>query len=551
MEPSTELALSLLKPDGTPQTRWGADEKAVGDIPRGLTFSTADPGLFKDATLAFSRPPSESWPDLQLLRDIRIYGAGNRVAWEGRLHEIPQHYGTDYSVNPGAIGHYAALDDDPSFREVYVGRDLNEFAELANGWRLAFNIAYSGFSVAQDNAQGYPALILAVDGPWGAAGSPHAGALMDPGPGVKISRADFEWLVSNTSASFSLRPAVADDDSFTVNWEGGPDYAEGAASGVAAYVPSTPRRVFSFEWAHPPGPAGEAGSQYKATIRKLAWFGNHGLPIQGAFPNRGVLASDVMADIVKRTAPGLNFTTGVGGSIEPSNYIIPHLVFRGPIKGSDAVLGVNAYHQRKWGVEEGKRFFWRNSEVPRKRWRIRRSKGHGIDLLGPQADAAMNGVVVSFTDPAGVTRVVGPAGCASADATSSLLEDTSPANPVNKAGIKRKWAELTLSFVTDFEGAIQVGRVWMQDKLVNANARGSITVTGIIQDDETGALYPAWYMRAGDSAIVTDGDNIERRIIETNYEHDSRTITCNLDTTPHKVEALMERMGVSLVGFAE
>lgn len=550
-EPSTRLAISLLDQRGAVAARWGPDAEAVGDVPRGLSFSTSDPGGFKDSQVSLARRIDKEWPDLQLLRDIRIHGAGRRVAWEGRLQDIPRHHAEDHAINPGAVGHSAALDDDPSFRECYVGRDLGELAEIAAQRRLGYGTTFSyvGYSVAPDSGQGRPSLALEVGGAWGSQ-RPLAGAMYDAGPGCAIAFCDYEFETSTADANFEMELNNSLTDAGPAVDTSG-DLATGATTGSGTFSPTTARRVLAFFWRYATGPAGADGAQYRCYLRRLAWFGNHGLTIRGTKPARGLYASDVIANIVSRVAPDLTFTTGNDGSIQPSTYIIPHLVFSSPTKGSDAIMAVNAYHQRSWGVEEGKRFFWRSTAKPRRRWRIRRSLGHGVDLLGPQAEAAINGVMVSFSDPAGVQRVIGPTGCTTADYTSALLADTSPTNPVTLAGIKRKWGELSLSFVTDYDGAAQVGAAWLRDKLENANSRGSIVVTGLVEDDETGALYPSWYMRAGDSAIVTDGDGIERRIIETSYDNDSETCTCNLDSTPSKVDALMERMGIALVGYAD
>lgn len=547
-EPSTRLAISLLDEDDSIIKRWGPDEADAADVPRGLAFSTSDPGGFKDCSLALSRRIDQDFSDLRLLRPVRIHGAGRRVAWEGRLQEIPRHEGEDFSINPTAIGHIGDLDFDPSFKEIYVGRDLGEFTDISAQYRLGWGLSfsYAGFSVAPDSAEGRPSILLEINGHWEEQ-IPIAACMLDPGTGLGIAIVDYEWAVNDTNVGWILEGWHADDDKPT-NWASLGDLATGGASGSGTLTPS--KRLFGWQWHFATGKAGGDGNQYRATLRRLVWFGKHGLPIQGEAPNRGLFIADVIADIVSRCAPGLNFTTGEDGSIESSSYVCPHLTFPDPIKGSDAILGANAYHQRSWGVEEGKRFFWRSTGTYRKRWKIRRSRGHGVELLGPQAEAAINGVVVNYTDPSGVTRVVAPLGCTTADYTTAQLEDTDPTNPVNEAGIERKWAELSLSFVTDDYGAVQVGYAWLQEKLRSASSRGSVTVCGLVED-ETGTLYPAWYMRAGDSATVEDGDRVERRIIETNYDHDSRTVTCNLDATPHKVEALMERMGVALVGVAE
>lgn len=557
-DPRTDLAISLLNADNSVGDRWGPDEGAVGDVPRGLSFSTSDPGGFKDSSLSLARDIGKTWPDLRLLRAIRIYGMGNRTAWEGRLQEIPLHHADDNSIAPGAVGHVARLEDDPSFAEIYLDSDLTKWGEPSIGRKvalLAANILPNAGIAASFQDASTAALAAIMFSYERLTKNSTGGEAWYYGGGVDLGRllynfkgtgTDVAWLdVANLCVDDLLTSPVASADYDAV--------AESLAQELptAAGIAAAGKKYAALQtWrANGATETDPYNGNHRWEVPKV--MGRHGLTLRGAWPNVGLYGSDVIADIVRRAAPDLQFTTGVAGSIRASNYGIPHLVFNEGAKAADAILGVNAFHQRSWGVYEDKTFFWRPPTSYRKRWRVRRSRGHGVDLLGPQAEDAINGVVVTFTDPAGVTRVVGPPGCPTAYATSASLADASPANPVNAAGIKRKWAELKLGFVTTTTGAIQVGNAYLVDKLTNAKARGSVVVAGLVQDDATESWHPSWEMRAGDSAIVTDGDNIERGIIETNYDHDSRACTCNMDSTPHKFEALQERMGIALMGVTE
>lgn len=540
-----ELSVSIIAANGEVY-RWGPDEWDAKDIPQAISFATAMPGGFKSATITLPRRIDLEYPDLNLLDTVQILGPGNEVAWEGRVQQLPRSHGDSFSIQVGAVGWSAHLMDDPSFRQVYVGRDLGEFEELANGWRIAFNVPYVGFAVAQDTDSGFPALVFSLDGNWGASGSAHAGALMDPGPGIKITEADFEVLFSNTSAGFTLRPAVADTDSFTVNFEAGADYATGVASAIVNYKAAVPRRVFSFEWYHTPGPAGEAGAQYRATVRKLAWFGNHGLPIRGKFPDRGIYASDVIADVLSRAAPALNFTTGESGSIQPTSFAIPHLVFREPTAAQEVIMQVNGFHLWDWGVWEDREFFFRAPDPDVLTWEVRLSDGARLDLEGVQVDDVYNGVFVQYADPAGVTKSVGPPG-SGADATDASLVDTSEANPINAHGIPKKWALLNLSQTTTEKGAAQLGAIFLGEKSL-PQRRGQLVVTGQV-DHPTAGKRPAWAMRAGHWARISDHPNdMPRKIIETNYDASAQTVTCSLDNASQKLDAILERLGASLIG---
>jgi hypothetical protein len=64
----------------------------------------------------------------------------------------------------------------------------------------------------------------------------------------------------------------------------------------------------------------------------------------------------------------------------------------------------------------------------------------------------------------------------------------------------------------------------------------------------TEGRVPVWRVRAGDWIRLTDlnGENatVQRKIISTSYSHSSRSITCELDNTPAKLSAIMERVGI-------
>ena len=195
---------------------------------------------------------------------------------------------------------------------------------------------------------------------------------------------------------------------------------------------------------------------------------------------------------------------------------------------------------------DNREFFWRPTDPARTCWEARLSEGAHLNLEGQQGADTVNGVFVSYTDPTGARRTIGPPGAA-ADATSLSLADTSEDNPVNSHGISRKWARMDISQVTTEAGASQLGAIWLAEQAV-PQRRGTVTVKGTIQHPTRG-MRPTWAVRAGDYVRISDHPtDVPRRIIATDYRHDSREVQMDVGTESQKLTALLERLKVASVG---
>lgn len=539
MSDRARLAVSVSDGRGH-TTRLGHDEVEAGNLLQDLSYSSSAPGGHKEASFSLLRDLFPRLDEAPFNR-VSIYGPGGGEVWSGRYATLPRQTGQNYSLSPSCVGMQAHLLDDSSFMEVYADRDTSSFQEPPLSRRAA--LAAGGANISPTNGVG-----VSADGGalvWDVGTSIPAEAITElwyTAPGsIRIKAMEFNGVRSGSWTGFES-PTLFGFDTPTTGQISTVDSSFGLS--MHEVILTLAKRHAMLRVYNASAGALTPAQGTRQQLSPIAVYGGHGLPryfYDNTQPS-GVKGHDVVANIVARAAPLLNFTTGTGGTIRPTgNLIIPHLVFKEPTTAAAAIQQVNKFYGWDWLVW-GDTFYYQPAGSGTV-WQTRRAAGGSLNAEGPNADSIYNGVRVTFTDLDGLTKMAGPPMTNTYDYTSSTLVDTSDANPVNAAGIPRKWLAVDLTGVGPMwpDTAIQLGQL----QLAEANAvkrTGTITVQGLVEHS-TGHSAPVGEIRAGDSIVFSDLIGYApQRIDEVSYSHSSRTATLGINAPLSRSESLLERL---------
>jgi hypothetical protein len=514
--------------------RLAGDESDPRNVPQGFTKSSAIPGGWTSCSFTLAREALRR--DLDPYDELIVHGDGNQVIFEGYGIEYPG--GEDDTVTVTATGWSSYLKDNPCPTVIAVDRDLSRWQDPAGGRKAGLSPTFqpiSGAEVTDDSTTALPSLRFVLPAVTASQPYPLAESWYDAGPGAKVASIYYD-MISTSGAGDTGRWSVADNDAAGGEAQG-PDLLTGTNSASAGTrTPATPKRFGYFTFY---GSGSATATERLVTLRKLAVYGDHPIPrIPVSGEPDGVLASDVLAHVLRTGAPLLNTRIGPGG-IEPTSFVIPHLVLRDLDTVEDGVMQVNRFDISDWGVYGNRTFFMRPPGTGRTF--VARTDDDGVVYsdAGITGDDVYTGVIVSYTDPSGKTLTAGPLGSGCDTETTAL--NTWVVNPLNKRG-RNRIGRISISETAVERDAIQTAQRWIQEK-ARLETRGDAEVSGWIRDT-AGIACPVSEIKAGDQIIFPDREWKARRIVEETYSAETDTTSLSLDAMPSKIDAMLERMGV-------
>jgi hypothetical protein len=543
--PPSQIAVITRAADGTKLGRWAEDEAKVENVLGNATKTGDMPGGHGESGMSLARDPSQSYPDTSLFSTLEWLGAGGERLWQGTLRQVLESGGERIAIEPKALGNKQLLEDDetvigPGFinvdQTVWTGpsaqRKINNSSAAEAG----------GYSFDQtpspsvDTDPGGNSIISLVS--TGKLNRPIWLMMFDAGSGIRIGAVAGSVAPVNmaptSSEPFTLAEMYAADDDLLVS--GLTPLGDVSAGGGFSYQVAS-QRVVAFQGQYTfTEPGGEEGKEYGYRFAEMIVIGDHGLTLQGAWPNVGFLAKQ-MVPIIAALA-GLKTNPEL---LDDDDFVIPQAWFGTPGTPMSKLVEILKYGLMDWFVFNDRTLQVRVPRSYGRNWRLAPGSGAPKNS-GQDAMRVWDRYMVQWSDVDGTTERAGVFG-SGADYLSAELGTTDSRNAAVAAGLPRGKL-LALNGVCTEVQAIRTATRFKEEAEQLAQS-GESTITGYCQDDN-GIWWPAAYVQPGDWA-ADPGTRNYRKITSVNYTHDSKSAGITLGAPPEGLGAIEARYNARLI----
>lgn len=545
-EKAPPIEIVATAPDGV-RHRWAYDERNPANVPDDLAFSSSMPGGADTISATLRRRTDEDYPDLARFTDLRVGRSGGRTM-DFRVEKIPRSSGGfEESVTVEGSGYRSALEDRQDARAIFVNRALSDWQLTMPYQRAALLYAlglrrYDPAQVEWDSTG--QAIELGLRGPFNTTTQARRSEAFFDGQGIPIADMyfDLDPMTTPGTATMSVVACLVRDATY-YNASGSATSANLAAGTAAGYLSAIAspftldgtERAASFQVTGTG--AGTAEKDHVVRAGSVAVYGAHGLTKYGPAPG-GFYTGQMVEWLVD------NLTELTAGTIDLGTFLHPHASYMDPATPLAILEDLVRYEPLfDWYSFTDRRVEFRRRGTFGRRWRARVGEAD-LQTSGESIERLYNEVAVKVADPAlGDGLIVGPPGSGYAN-TSDRLVDSDPTNPATAAAVPRR-ALLDIGEGT-LAGAIEVGARFLEETRA-LDTSGEARLVGLVSDD-AGIPWPVDEVRAGDEIAFSDAaDTSYRRIVATNYTAADLTNSISLDAPPETMEALLARLGATLV----
>lgn len=540
--PPTQVALRIDAPSGQ-SARWAEDEPLAENSLSDWEHSTEIPGGYKDAQCSLGRSPQVDFRDIEAFGEAKAYISGVEPIFEGSLDKAPNISGDQPSISPTFLGYQALLDDDQGAQVGFIDCDLSKWGEPSLARRQALNAATwnliaqleAGF---QDSSAIAPGITANFSGVEKIAGRIAGNEAWYYGGGPDIGAVMFDFH-GDSAGGFHEQVLISKDDQTTA-FDASPNYNSVTALNQNLTTAQEARKYAVIQAAYTGGFIGQMTNMH--SFRNLKVIGRHGLTVKGAWPNVGFTAKPMLEYLIKNFGSPLEVDPTY---IEDEGFLITQSWYGEGSPLAEIVRDIVKYELLDWFVYQYKRFEHRKPGSYGRFW-----KGYvapsNLNELGIDSQRLWRRIKVLYTDVDGSTRTAGPMG-SGCNIESSHLEITDPDHPAVRANRTRRDV-LDLQGIGTPETAISVGKRFLEEANL-LNRSGSATLSGYVLDN-TGILWPAAVVKAGDWFSPVDAaDPSYRKIVNTSYRGNDRSVEIDVDSPSAGLEALLERLQSGLISL--